>query len=54
MQALIVIELLIGVILVIVFGVSELARELARRPHQPSPEGDDDLDDCAEERSHER
>jgi hypothetical protein len=43
MQALIAIELITGVIVVIVFGVSELAQELARRPYRPSLDGDDDV-----------
>jgi phosphoribosylaminoimidazole carboxylase (NCAIR synthetase) len=43
MQALIAIELMItGVIAVIVFGVSQLAQELARRPHRPAPDEDDE------------
>lgn len=53
MQALIVIELITGVIVLIVFGVSELTRELARRPYRPSPDGGEDqttpppnTDDC--------
>jgi hypothetical protein len=42
MQALLAIELITGVVVLIVFGVSELAQELARRPYRPSPDVGDE------------
>lgn len=42
MNVLIAIELIIGVLFVMLFGVMEIARDLSQRSYQPSPDGDDD------------
>jgi hypothetical protein len=44
MDVLIAIELIIGVLFVMLFGVVEIARDLSRRSYQPSLDGDDDDD----------
>jgi hypothetical protein len=45
MDVLVAIELIVGVLFVMLFGVMEIARDLSRRSYQPSPDGDDDDDD---------
>jgi hypothetical protein len=45
MHVLIAIELIVGVLFVMLFGVAEIARDLSRRSYQPSLDGDDDDDD---------
>jgi hypothetical protein len=47
MDVLIAIELIIGVLFVMLFGVVEISRDLSRRSYQPSPDGDDDDDNGA-------
>ena len=47
MQVLIAIELIVGVFLVIVFALAQIARDSLRYQHQPSPD-DDDGDDTTE------
>jgi hypothetical protein len=44
MDVLIAIELIVGVLFVMLFGVVEIARDLSQRSYQPSPDGDDDDD----------
>ena len=42
MNVLIVIELIVGVLFVILFGIVEIARDLSQRSYQPSLDADDD------------
>jgi hypothetical protein len=44
MNVLIVIELIVGVLFVMLFGIAEIARDLSQHSYQPSPDGDDDDD----------
>jgi hypothetical protein len=47
MDVLIAIELIVGVLFVMLFGVVEISRDLSRRSYQPSSDGDDDHDNGA-------
>jgi hypothetical protein len=44
MYVLIAIELIVGVLFVMLFGIAEIARDLSRHSCQSSPDGDDDDD----------